>query len=121
MHYIADDLDTDAWVKAGLARLERYLACWRLFTEFYEGRTVNRKLGCLDIVGLVTDYIEKALPAEERRRFEHHLTYCPGCVTYVDQIRETIRVTGRLPREEPLAPALRERLLSQFRFWTRAG
>jgi hypothetical protein len=25
---MADDLDIDAWVKAGLARLERYLACW---------------------------------------------------------------------------------------------
>jgi hypothetical protein len=35
MHYIADDLDMDSWVKAGLARLERYLACWRLFTENY--------------------------------------------------------------------------------------
>jgi len=35
MHYIADDLDTDSWVKAGLVRLERYLACWRLFTEQY--------------------------------------------------------------------------------------
>jgi anti-sigma factor RsiW len=80
---------------------------------------VNRKLSCRDIVELVTDYIEDALPAEERRRFEHHLTYCPGCVTYVAQIRETIRVTGQLPREEPLAPALRERLLSQFRSWKR--
>jgi hypothetical protein len=35
MHYIADDLEMDAWVKAGLARLERYLACWRLFTQLY--------------------------------------------------------------------------------------
>jgi hypothetical protein len=35
MHYIADDLDTDAWVKAGFARLERYLALWRLFTELH--------------------------------------------------------------------------------------
>jgi hypothetical protein len=35
VHYIADDLDMDSWVKAGLARLERYLACWRLFTELY--------------------------------------------------------------------------------------
>jgi hypothetical protein len=35
MHYIADDLDMDSWVKAGLARFERYLACWRLFTELY--------------------------------------------------------------------------------------
>jgi hypothetical protein len=100
-------------VKAGLARLERYLACWRLFTELYtaaapsaheeRGKTVNNKLSCLDIVELVTDYIDNALPAEERPRFEHHLTYFPGCVTYVDQIRETIRVTRRLPREEPTA------------------
>jgi peptide-methionine (S)-S-oxide reductase len=35
MHYIADDLDMDAWVNAGLARLERYLACWRIFIELY--------------------------------------------------------------------------------------
>jgi hypothetical protein len=35
MHYIADDLDMDAWVEAGLTRLKRYLACWRLFTELY--------------------------------------------------------------------------------------
>jgi hypothetical protein len=37
MHYIADDLDLDSWVKAGLARLERYLACWGLFMELYPG------------------------------------------------------------------------------------
>ena len=82
---------------------------------------MNKQLCCQDIVELVTDYIEDALPAAGRRRFEHHLTYCPGCVTYVDQIREAIRVTGRLPREEPLAAALREGLLSQFRSWKRAG
>jgi hypothetical protein len=35
MHFIADDLDLDSWVKAGLASLERYLAHWRLFTELY--------------------------------------------------------------------------------------
>jgi hypothetical protein len=29
MHSIADDLE----VKSGLARLKRYLACWRLFRE----------------------------------------------------------------------------------------
>ncbi len=37
MQYIADDLDLDSWVKAGLARLERYLACWELFMELYPG------------------------------------------------------------------------------------
>jgi hypothetical protein len=35
MHYIAEELDMDSWVKAGLARLERYLACWGLFIELY--------------------------------------------------------------------------------------
>lgn len=35
MHYIADALYTDAWVKAGFAKLEHYLALWRLFTELY--------------------------------------------------------------------------------------
>jgi hypothetical protein len=34
-HYIEDDLGMDAWIQAGLDRLERYLACWRLFTELY--------------------------------------------------------------------------------------
>jgi hypothetical protein len=111
-------------VKAGLARLERYLACWRLFTELYtaaapsaheeRGKTVNNKLSCLDIVELVTDYIDNALPAEERPRFEHHLTYFPGCVTYVDQIRETIRVTRRLPREEPTARRCARRSCRSF-------
>jgi anti-sigma factor RsiW len=76
---------------------------------------VNKQLSCQESVELVTDYLEDGLPAEERRRFELHLTYCPGCVTYVDQMRETIRITGQLPREEPLAPALRKRLLSQVR------
>ena len=70
---------------------------------FMDGRkavTLRGPTIAADFQALVTDYIENALPAEERRRFEHHLTYCPGCVTYVDQIRETIRVTGRLPRED---------------------
>jgi hypothetical protein len=35
MHYIAEDLDMASWVKAGLARLEHYLACWGRFMELY--------------------------------------------------------------------------------------
>lgn len=79
------------------------------------------ELSCQEIVELVTDYIEGVMPLEERHRFDHHLSYCPGCVTYVEQIRETIRATGETPREEALSPALREGLLSQFRLWQRSG
>jgi anti-sigma factor RsiW len=79
------------------------------------------ELTCREIVELVTDYVENTMPLDERRRFEHHLSYCPGCVTYVEQIRETIRATGEIPREETLSPALREGLLAQFRLWQRDG
>lgn len=34
---------------------------------------MNKKLRCLDVIELVTDYVENALPAEERRRFEDHV------------------------------------------------
>lgn len=33
---------------------------------------MNTKLGCLDVVELVTDRIENALPDDERRPFEGH-------------------------------------------------
>jgi anti-sigma factor RsiW len=73
-------------------------------------------LTCQELVELVTDYLEGALPPHERARFEEHLGACPGCVTYVEQFRETIRLTGTL-READLAPAARDTLLEQFRNW----
>jgi anti-sigma factor RsiW len=81
---------------------------------------VTGELSCQEIVELVTDYVEDGMPPEERHRFDHHLSYCPGCVAYVEQIRETIRVTGKLPREETLPPALRAGLVAQFKDWKRS-
>ncbi len=80
---------------------------------------MSRELTCQEIVEVVTDYVEDAMPPEDRRRFEHHLSYCPGCVTYVEQIREVIRLTGEMPREESLPADLRAGLVSQFRDWKR--
>jgi Putative zinc-finger len=71
------------------------------------------------MIEVVTGYLEDALPPGERQRFEHHLSYCAGCGTYVDQMRETIRQTGVVPREESLPPTLREQILAQFRTWKR--
>ena len=71
-------------------------------------------LTCKEIVEIVTDYLEGALPRERRKAFEAHLAACDGCTQYVEQMRETIRLTGRLS-EETLEPALRERLLDAFR------
>jgi anti-sigma factor RsiW len=74
------------------------------------------ELTCQELVELVTDYLEGALPPEERARFERHLTICPGCVTYVEQVRETIKLVGTL-REQDLPPAARSAMLAQFSNW----
>jgi anti-sigma factor RsiW len=76
-------------------------------------------LTCKELVELVTDYLEGTLPASQRRRFDEHIRACVGCTTYVDQIRATIAIAGRLD-EDALEPAARDALLVAFRNWSDA-
>lgn len=73
---------------------------------------------CQELVELVTEYLEGTLPPETREAFEAHVAVCPGCDTYVEQMRETVRVTGTLT-EEQLDPAVRDGLLAGFRDFKR--
>lgn len=75
---------------------------------------------CQDLVELVTEYLEGALPAPSRSRFERQVRECPGCAEYLRQIRLTVRITGRLS-EDTLEPATRDRLLAVFRHWKKGG
>jgi anti-sigma factor RsiW len=54
---------------------------------------VDRELTCRELVELVTDYLDDALPVAERMRFESHLAGCAGCDRYVEQIRTTVALT----------------------------
>ena len=68
---------------------------------------------------MVTDYLEGTMPARKRRLLEQHLTGCDGCTAYLEQMRETISLAGRLaPGDVP--PELEERLLLAFREWNTA-
>ncbi len=75
-------------------------------------------LTCRELVGLVTDYLEDALSPSDRVRFERHLSDCHGCAAYLDQMRQTLAVLGRLD-ENTLEPAVIESLLEAFRGWTK--
>jgi anti-sigma factor RsiW len=75
-------------------------------------------MSCAELVQLVTDYFDGALPRGDRRRFEGHIAGCDACTTYLDQMRLTIETTGRLS-EESLEPRVREELLHAFRDWKR--
>ncbi|MGH8982397.1 MAG: anti-sigma factor family protein [Acidimicrobiia bacterium] len=74
-------------------------------------------LACRELVELVTDYLEGELSRRERARVRRHLRGCPHCTGYLEQIRLTIRLTGRLRVEdvEAMPAGTREELLAAFR------
>jgi anti-sigma factor RsiW len=71
-------------------------------------------LTCSELVELVTDFLEDALPEDVRERFEAHLAGCEDCTAYVEQVRETVRLAGRLDGESLDAETCDE-LLAHFR------
>jgi anti-sigma factor RsiW len=77
-------------------------------------------LVCQQVVELVTDYLEDALTAADRRRFEHHLAGCPHCTEYLAQMRETIRLAGRITPED-LTPDMKADLTDLYRRWQAEG
>jgi uncharacterized protein (TIGR02118 family) len=75
-------------------------------------------LACQELVELVTEYLEDRLPLPERRRFDTHLAMCSACQRYLEQMRTTLRVLGRLP-DDSVSPEARDRLLVLYRAWKR--
>ena len=73
---------------------------------------------CREVLDLLTDYLESALPAEVHARVERHLADCDHCADALDRLRATIDALGSLD-DERVAPDVRERLLLAFRSWQR--
>jgi anti-sigma factor RsiW len=73
-------------------------------------------LTCVELVELVTDYLEGTLPPDDARRFEEHIAMCEGCTVYVEQMRATLRLLGEIPPES-LSPDAERDLLDAFRDW----
>jgi predicted anti-sigma-YlaC factor YlaD len=78
------------------------------------------EMPCRELVEVVTDYLEGALPRTDRVRFEAHLEECEACRDYVEQLRDTIRLAGRIEPEQ-LSPATRVALQRAFDGWRAAG
>ena len=74
-------------------------------------------LSCRELVELVTDYLEGALPPDQRARFEKHVAGCVNCAAYVRQMRETIVLLGTLPADA-LSREAEDELRAAFRDWT---
>jgi anti-sigma factor RsiW len=73
-----------------------------------------RELACIELVELLTDYLEDALPPDRAAAVEAHLATCPPCQVHLAQLQATIDALGWIP-QPTLTDAAYDRLLSAFR------
>jgi predicted anti-sigma-YlaC factor YlaD len=78
--------------------------------------TSAEAMSCQELVELVTAYLEQALGPDDHARFEQHLADCGTCRVYLEQMRETIRLVGRVTPDD-LSPEAELDLLAAFRSW----
>jgi len=69
---------------------------------------------CQQLVELITNYFEGALPPDEREQFERHLALCRGCGVYLEQMRSTLRLLGALNADD-IPQTTQQELLAAFR------
>jgi anti-sigma factor RsiW len=80
--------------------------------------TNDSEIACREIVEIITDYLEGALPESERVAFEAHLSTCDGCTTYLQGFRTTLVA---LPEacHDSTARTVQDDLLRLFGDWHR--
>jgi anti-sigma factor RsiW len=78
--------------------------------------TTEADMTCREVVELLSDYLDDAIPPSDRARLDAHLAECDGCTAALEQLRETIRVTGTLTEERAAEEQL-EPVRSAFRAW----
>jgi len=71
---------------------------------------------CRELVERVSDYLEGALPERDRVRLEAHLGECDDCAIYLEQLRATMRLAGRIELDR-LGPEARDALTEAFDAW----
>lgn len=76
----------------------------------------RKAIVCRQAVDLVTAYLENALSARDRARFEAHLEACPHCTEYLVQMRRTLEIMGRI-EPEAIDAATRDDLVALYRRW----
>ena len=71
---------------------------------------------CQELAELITHYLEGVLAPEQHALFDLHISECPDCTLYVEQVRATILTAGRI-RVDDIPPSVRDELLLAFRGW----
>src|ERR1051326_2884784 len=100
-----------------IGRGQKYVVFLKIIIRIQEGQIVTQaELTCKELTELITDYLEERLPQTERARLEQHLSICPSCVIYLEQMRLTIKALGAKSTVE-IPQAIESDLLQAFRTW----
>ncbi|WP_026911057.1 anti-sigma factor family protein [Patulibacter minatonensis] len=78
--------------------------------------TTLPEMPCAEFVERVTDHLEGALSIEDEQRLQDHLAACAKCAHYLQQLRDTLELTGEL-REDDVTPEMRGELRDVFARW----
>ncbi len=71
-------------------------------------------INCQQLIDFCFDYIDGALPVEERLRFTQHLGQCSDCLVFFETYRRTPELTREALATE-IPPAVRESVRSFLR------
>ncbi len=55
---------------------------------------MSQRLTCRELIEFLDDYVDDALPAPERGRFDDHLGRCPACVRYLRSYQGALRAVA---------------------------
>lgn len=77
-------------------------------------------LSCRELVEVVTDYLEGALPPGRHAEVVAHLEDCEDCLRYLAQLQATRQVLASVPAPE-LSPDERAVAVRAFQDWCRTA
>ena len=70
---------------------------------------------CLQVIGVLTEYLEGDLPAGDNRVFEQHMDGCRPCHAFFRTYRKGSDLARRALRPEDIPPELRQRVHDYLR------
>jgi len=76
---------------------------------------IEQQIACVQIVEMVTEWMEGGFDDPTRSLVEEHLVLCAPCNAYVTQIHQIVRAARDLDVAAPPAADVRRGLLEAFR------
>jgi predicted anti-sigma-YlaC factor YlaD len=70
---------------------------------------------CQQVVELLSDYLDGVLGESLQADVDAHLTGCPECVLFLEQLQTTLALLGTLPTPDQLPGRTVDLLVRQFR------